>query len=105
MATLSSRLEERTITEVRRLSQSGLDAPQLLQRVAHSLQRSVPFSMYAGATIDPASNLITHAFAGRADKGSSDTRPVKPRWFQDFYFEETYGKTLEMTPLHQATSA
>ena len=96
MATLSSRLEERTITEVRRLSQSGLDAPQLLQRVAHSLQRSVPFSMYAGATIDPASNLITHAFAGRADKGSSDTRPVKPRWFQDFYFEETYGKTLEM---------
>jgi DNA-binding CsgD family transcriptional regulator len=96
MATLSSHLEERTISEVRRLSQSGLDAPQLLQRVAHALHRSVPFSMYAGATIDPASNLITHAFAGRADKGSSEIRPVKPGWFQNFYFEETYGKTLEM---------
>ena len=96
MPTLSSRLEERTISEVRRLSQSGLDAPLLLQRVAHALQRSVPFSLYAGATIDPASNLITHGFAGRADKASCDTRPVKPAWFQDFYFEETYGKTLEM---------
>ncbi len=96
MATLSSRLEERTISEVRRLGRSGLEAPQLLQRVAHALQRSVPFSMYAGATIDPASNLITHALAGRADKTSSETRPVKPGWFQDFYFEETYGKTLEM---------
>lgn len=96
MATLSSRLEERTISEVRRLGRSGLEAPQLLQRVAHALQRSVPFSMYAGATTDPASNLITHALAGRADKTSSETRPVKPGWFQDFYFEETYGKTLEM---------
>ncbi|MEZ4561849.1 MAG: helix-turn-helix transcriptional regulator [Thermomicrobiales bacterium] len=96
MATLSSRLEERTISEVRRLSQSGLESPQLLHRVAHALQRSIPFTLYAGAMIDPASKLITHAFAGRADKGSSDTRPVNPGWFQHFYFEETYGKTLEM---------
>lgn len=96
MASTSSRLEERSISAIRRVSQAGLDAPQLLQRAAHAIQRAVPFTMYAGAAIDPASNLITHAFAGRADKASSETRPVSPDWFNHFYFEETYGKTLEM---------
>jgi hypothetical protein len=54
---------ERTIAEVRRLSRAALEAPEFLQRVARALHRTVPFEIYSAATIDPASGLITHAFA------------------------------------------
>jgi len=41
----------------------------------------------AAATIDPASNLITAAFAEPMNGGESELRPVNPVWFQQFYFE------------------
>jgi DNA-binding CsgD family transcriptional regulator len=88
-------LEERTISDIRRLSQAGLEAPELLQRVARALNRSVPFTFYSAATIDPASSLITHAFAEQLN-GNEGVRPVSPKWFEQFYFEELYGKTIEL---------
>jgi DNA-binding CsgD family transcriptional regulator len=92
---LTSIPEERTISDIRRLSQAGLEAPQLLQRVARALHRSVPFTFYSAATIDPASSLITHAFSEQLD-GKEGARPVNPKWFEHFYFEELYGKTIEL---------
>jgi DNA-binding CsgD family transcriptional regulator len=88
--------EERTISEVRRLSRAGLEAPELLQRVARVLHRTVPFESYSAATIDPASCLITHAFAEEMANGKEGLRPVNPRWFEHFYFEETFDKTREL---------
>ena len=44
--------EERTISEVRRVSRAGLEAPELLQRAARALQRTIPFEHYAAATIE-----------------------------------------------------
>jgi DNA-binding CsgD family transcriptional regulator len=92
---LTSMREERTISEIRRLSQAGLEAPELLQRVGRALFRSIPFTFYSAATIDPASNLITHAFAEQLS-GKEGVRPVNPKWFEQFYFEELYGKTIEL---------
>lgn len=92
---LTSMREERTISEIRRLSQAGLEAPQLLQRVGRALYRCVPFTFYSAATIDPASSLITHAFSEQLD-GKEGARPVNPKWFEQFYFEELYGKTIEL---------
>jgi DNA-binding NarL/FixJ family response regulator len=88
--------EERTFSEVRRLSRAGLDAPELMQRVARALHRTIPFDMYSAATIDPASNLITSAFAAQMCGGNEQLRPVNPKWFEHFYFEETFDKTREL---------
>lgn len=90
--------EERTIAEVRRLSHAALAAPELLQRVVHALYRVVPFEFYSAATIDPASSLITHAFSETMGRGSggSARRPVNPAWFEHFYFEEGYTRTLSL---------
>ena len=49
---------ERTFSEVKRLSSSGLEGPELLRRVAGRLRRSVPFEVYCASTVDPASILI-----------------------------------------------
>ncbi len=87
---------ERTIAEVRRLSRAGLEAPEFLQRVARALHRTVPFEIYSAATIDPASGLITHAFAEQMYGGEEGPRPANPQWFQDFYFAETFDKTREL---------
>jgi len=48
----------------------------------------------AAATIDPASNLITAAFAEPMNGGESELRPVNPVWFQQFYFEEGFEQTV-----------
>jgi DNA-binding CsgD family transcriptional regulator len=104
MATnVSSLQEERTITEIRRLTQSGLDARDLLRRIARALNRVVPADAYAAATIDPASNLIVDAFAEQLD-GGRGVRPVHRSWFEHFYFEETYAKTLALAQRKQAVT-
>jgi DNA-binding CsgD family transcriptional regulator len=102
MATnVSSFREERTISEVRRLSRAGLEATELLQRVARALQRTIPFELYAAATIDPASGLITGAFAEQLADGHEGLRPTNPQWFEHFYFEETFDKTRELVRRRQ----
>jgi DNA-binding CsgD family transcriptional regulator len=96
MATnMTSLREERTISEVQRLSQAGLEAPELLRRVACALHRIVPFEMYAAATIDPASNLIVSGFGERMD-GDEGLRPINPRWFEHYYFEEAFDQTVDL---------
>ncbi len=95
-ATIASLQEERTISEVRRLSHAGLAGAELLQRVAKALHRTVPFEMYSAATIDPASSLITHAFAEEMGRREGAPRPANPAWFEHFYFEEGYEQTLDL---------
>lgn len=95
VTSISSLREERAIAEVRRISHAGLDAPELLRRAARAMQRVVPFDMYAAATIDPASKLITSAFAEQLAGGNEGMRPVNPRWFERYYFGDTYEKTID----------
>lgn len=93
---MTSLREQRSIAEIRRLSTAGLAAPELLQRVARALHRTVPFEMYSAATIDPGSSLITHAFAGSVAGGAEKTRPANPKWFERFYFAEAFDQTLAL---------
>ena len=91
---IASSREEQAIAAIRRLTIAGLDTTTLLRRVARALHRAAPFELYSAATIDPASNLITAAFAEPMDGGQSNLRPVDPGWFQHFYFEEGYAQTI-----------
>ena len=94
--TILSMREEQTIAAVRRLSHAGLDAQTLLRRVARALHRAAPFELYSAATIDPASNLITAAFAEPMNGSESQVRPVNPAWFEHFYFAEGYEQTIAL---------
>lgn len=97
MVTAASSLrEERTVAEVRGICQAGLEAPELFQRTARALRRIIPFAMYGAATIDPASNLITYAHAEMLGDAESGVRKVNPAWFQHFYFEEAFDKTIDL---------
>jgi DNA-binding CsgD family transcriptional regulator len=93
---ITSTREAQAIAAVRRLSQAGLDATTLLRRVARALHRAAPFELYSAATIDPASNLITSAFAEPMNGGEGELRPVRPAWFQQFYFEEGFEQTVAL---------
>jgi DNA-binding CsgD family transcriptional regulator len=66
MTTNTSSRDERTFAEVKRLSLAGLDGPELLRRTAERLKDSLPFETYTVATLDPASNLITHLSRGQS---------------------------------------
>jgi DNA-binding CsgD family transcriptional regulator len=92
-ATPSTR-DAQAIDAVRRLSHAGLDSTTLLRRVARALHRAAPFELYSASTIDPASNLMTAAFAEPMNGGESELRPVNPVWFQQFYFEEGFEQTV-----------
>jgi DNA-binding CsgD family transcriptional regulator len=56
-------LEERTLSEVKRLCCAGLDGLALLGEVIERLRRVVPFEAYCASTKDPASGFITHGMA------------------------------------------
>ncbi len=84
---------ERTFSEVKRLSSSGLEGPELLRRVAGRLRRSVPFEVYCASTVDPASNLITHGIAEGFDESDSETGDV---FFDRIYFEEDMDQLASM---------
>jgi DNA-binding CsgD family transcriptional regulator len=75
---------ERTFAEVKRLSLAGLDGPELLRRTAERLRRAVPFEAYCAATVDPASNLITHGIAG----GLAGDAEADNVFLERIYFEE-----------------
>jgi DNA-binding CsgD family transcriptional regulator len=87
--------QDQTVAAVRRLSGADLDAATLFRRVAHALHRAVPCDLYAAATIDPASNLITQGFAG-VPRDSEQGRSVNPVWFDRYYFAETFDQTLAL---------
>jgi DNA-binding NarL/FixJ family response regulator len=96
MTTITAVQEERAIAEVRRLSHAGLPASDLLRRVARVLHRVAPFDIYAAATIDPASNLITSGFAEVMGSADDRPRPVNPGWFDQFYFAEGFDQTIAL---------
>jgi DNA-binding CsgD family transcriptional regulator len=61
---------ERAFSEIKRLSLSGLEGPELLRRTAEGPRRVVPFGSYCVGTVDPASMLITQVVnGGRASEG------------------------------------
>jgi DNA-binding CsgD family transcriptional regulator len=78
---------ERAFWEIKRLSSAGLDGPELLRRTAERLRRAVPFGSYCVATLDPASNLITHLFNG-GSAGEDGHAEVYAEALQRTYFEE-----------------
>jgi DNA-binding CsgD family transcriptional regulator len=77
--------DERTFSEVKRLSAAGLEGTELLRRVAERLRRSVPFDAFCASTVDPATNLITH---GIADGMGDDDGEEGSIFFDHVYFEE-----------------
>jgi DNA-binding CsgD family transcriptional regulator len=95
VTTVPSFVSERVVSEIQRLSVSGLEATELLSRAARSLQRAVPFDLYSAATTDPASNLITQAFGGLA---GADYRRQQANitYFDRFYFQEGLGRTIAL---------
>ena len=95
---LTSAQKEQTIAAVQRLCLADLDASTLLRRVVRALGRAAPCDLYAAATIDPASNLITQAFAGSPHE-DTQSRSVNPVWFDQFYFAETFDQTRAL--VHQ----
>jgi DNA-binding CsgD family transcriptional regulator len=92
---LTTAQKEQTLAAVQRLCLADLDAATLLRRVARALYRVVPCDLYAAATIDPGSNLITQAFAG-SPREDEQSRSVNPDWFDRFYFAETFDQTLAL---------
>jgi DNA-binding CsgD family transcriptional regulator len=78
---------ERAFSEIKRLSSAGLDGPELLWRTAERLRGGVPFGSYCVATLDPASNLITHLFNG-GSAGEDNHAEVYGEALQRMYFEE-----------------
>jgi DNA-binding CsgD family transcriptional regulator len=77
--------DERTFSEVKRLSTSGLEGPELLRRVADRLRRSVPFEAFCASTVDPATNLITHGIAEGMGEASDEEGNI---FLDHIYFEE-----------------
>jgi DNA-binding CsgD family transcriptional regulator len=86
---------ERTFSEIKRLSTTGLDGPELLRRTAESLRRTVPFGSYCVATLDPASNLITHLYNG-GSAGEDRHAEVYGEILHRMYFEEDLGRLASM---------
>lgn len=88
-----SRQHERTFSEIKRLSASNLDGPELLRGVAQRLSKVVPFEAYCASTVDPASRLITYGIAegmGGADDESGNV------YLDRIYFEEDLPVMNEM---------
>ncbi len=54
-------VEDRTLSEVKRLCYAGLDEATLLREVAGRLRRAVPFEGYCAHAVDPLSGLIANA--------------------------------------------
>lgn len=79
---MSTALEERTFSEVKRLCCAGLDGPALLGQVIERLRRVVPFEAYCASTLDPASGLVTRSLA--EEMGGVDEATI---FFERLYLE------------------
>jgi DNA-binding CsgD family transcriptional regulator len=86
---------ERTFSEVKRLSTAGLEGTELLRRTAESLRRAVPFGSYCVATVDPASNLLTHVFNG-GSAGEDGHGEAYHDVLSSMYFEEDLVRLASM---------
>jgi DNA-binding CsgD family transcriptional regulator len=92
-------LEERTLSEVKRLCCAGrLDGLALLGEVIERLRRVVPFEAYCASTKDPASGFITRGMAEETG-GENDTI-----WsFEHLYFEH-HQSVRRMVDTHQSVA-
>jgi DNA-binding CsgD family transcriptional regulator len=89
-----SRRNERTFSEIKRLSAANLEGPELLRRTAERLSKAVPFGAYCASTVDPASRLITHGIAeGMGGEEDAESGNV---YFDRIYFEEDLPVMNEM---------
>ena len=86
---------ERTFSEIKRLSSAGLDGPELLRRTAESLRRAIPFGSYCVATVDPASNLLTHIYNG-GSAGEDGHAEAYGEVLHRMYFEEDLVRVASM---------
>jgi hypothetical protein len=86
---------EWTFLEVKRLSSAGLDGPEPLRLSAESLRRAVPFGSYSVATVDPASNLLTHIFNG-GSAGEDGHAEAYGEVLHRMYFEEDLTRLVKM---------
>src|SRR5215218_1507843 len=86
---------ERAFSEIKRLASAGLDGPELLRRTAERLNTAVPFGSYCVATLDPASNLITHLFNG-GSAGEDGHAEVYGGALHRMYFEEDLVRIARM---------
>jgi DNA-binding CsgD family transcriptional regulator len=101
--------QERAFSEIKRYASAGLDGPELLRRTAERLSTAVPFGSYCVATLDPASNLITHLFNG-GSAGEDRHAEVYREALHRMYFEEDVVRLTTMLrerrpvqPLSRAT--
>src|SRR5829696_3187509 len=94
IGTIPTKQEERTFAEIKRLSLAGLEGSELLHRTAQRLKATVPFEAYCLATVDPASNLMTH----RVDGGypSEEDRVKAEPVALESYFEEDLDRFSSM---------
>ena len=90
----TTRRNERTFSEIKRLSSADLAGPELLRRSAERLSKAVPFEAYCASTVDPASRLITHGIAeGMGGEQESEAGNV---FLDRIYFEENLPVMNEM---------
>ena len=86
---------ERAFSEIKRYASAGLDGLELLRRTAERLSTAVPFGSYCVATLDPASNLITHLFNG-GTAGEDRHAEVYGEALHRMYFEEDVVRLTRM---------
>jgi hypothetical protein len=86
---------ERVFSEIKRLSSAGLGGPELLRRTVERLRKVVPFGSYCVATLDPASNLITHLYNG-GSAGEDDHAKAYGEALHRMYYEEDLPRVVAM---------
>lgn len=92
---------ERTFSEIRRLSTSGLEGMELLRRTTESLRRTVPFCSYCVTTLDPASKLPTDVFNG-GGAGEDGLAEAYHNVLASMYFEEDLERLYSMLRARRA---
>jgi DNA-binding CsgD family transcriptional regulator len=105
MTTISQSQEDRVFQEVKRLSHAGLDGTTLLQRVARAVHKTIPFTAYCGATMDPISNLITWGVGEGMDGPAGDAATMSRIFFERVFFEEEYDKIAAMRQAGEVVSS
>ncbi len=92
-------LEERTVSDVKRLCCAGrLDGPALLGEVIERLRRVVPFEAYCASTKDPVSGFITNGIA--EEMGGADDI----FWSLERLYFEHHRSVRRMVDSHQSVA-
>jgi DNA-binding CsgD family transcriptional regulator len=91
-------LEERTLSEVKRLCCAGLDGPALLGGVIERLRRVVPVEAYCASTKDPASGFITYGMAEELGGGDDIF------WSLERLYFDHHESVRRMMDIHQSVA-